>query len=82
LGHITKEGPPILRRLFIQAARASLRGKKMAGTQWKEWYEQLAKRRGKKIATVALARKIAEVCYAIVRDGTVWDPSRLRSTTP
>lgn len=82
LGHITKEGPPILRRLFIQAARAALRSKAMMGTKWKQWYERLAKRRGAKIATVALARKIAEVCYAIVRDGTVWDPSRLRSTAP
>lgn len=82
LGHISKEGPPILRRLFVQAARISSRSKGLMGTRWKKWFDRLAKRRGKKIATVALARKIAEVCYAIIRDGSVWDPSRLRLTNP
>jgi transposase len=82
LGHISKEGPPVLRRLFVQAARRSSQSKAFQGTRWKRWFERLVKRRGKKIAIVALARKIAEVCYAIIRDGKAWDPSRLRLTNP
>lgn len=82
LGHISKEGPPILRRLFVQAARRAATSKKLEKTPLRKWHDRLAKRRGKKIATVALARKLAEVCYAIVRDGTVWDPSPSRLTTP
>jgi transposase len=80
LGHISKEGPSVLRRLFIQAARRALKAKKMAGTRWKKWFDHLVKQRGKKIAIVALARKLAEVCYAVIRDGVEFDPSRLRLT--
>ncbi len=82
LGHITKQGPPMLRWLFLQAANAAIRGSQLNGTKWKEWFNKLAKRRGRKIAIVALARKIAETCYVMIRDGTDWDPSRLRPTAP
>jgi hypothetical protein len=33
-------------------------------------------RRGKRIATIALARKLAGILYAIWRDGTVYDGGR------
>jgi hypothetical protein len=33
-------------------------------------------RRGKRIAIVALARKLAGILYAIWRDGSVYDPAR------
>ncbi|MCA9414129.1 MAG: IS110 family transposase [Candidatus Omnitrophica bacterium] len=82
LGHISKEGPSILRRLFVQAARIAARSKQLEKTPLRKWHDRIMNRRGKKIATVSLARKLAEVCYAIIRDGTVWDPSRLRSTNP
>ncbi len=38
------------------------------------WATDLAKTRGKKIAAVALARKLAGVLRARWRDGTVYDP--------
>lgn len=82
LGHITKQGPPVLRWLFLQAANAAIRGRQLNQTKWKGWFTKLARRRGRKIAIVALARKIAETCYAIIRDETEWDPSRLRPTAP
>ncbi len=38
------------------------------------WSLQVEQRRGKKIAVIALARKLAGVLYAIWRDSTVYDP--------
>ena len=78
LGHITKDGPPALRWLLVQAAQAAVRGHQLDRTRWALWFQRLSQRRGRKIAVVALARKLALVSYAIVRDGTEWDPDRLR----
>jgi transposase len=39
----------------------------------KRWAEHLADTRGKRIAVVALARKLAGVLWAMWRDGTVYD---------
>jgi len=78
LGHITREGPAVLRRLLVQAAHAALRGQQLNRTRWKQWYTRLEKRRGRKRAIVALARKLGVLCYALVRDGTRWEPDRLR----
>ena len=41
-----------------------------------QWAEQIAKRRGTYVASVALARKMAGVLFAIWRDGTSYAPSR------
>ncbi len=40
----------------------------------RRWAVALAKTRGKKIAAVALARRLAGVLWAMWRDGTVYDP--------
>ncbi|MGD0679804.1 MAG: hypothetical protein ABSC94_30840 [Polyangiaceae bacterium] len=40
----------------------------------RRWATGLAKTRGKKIAAVALARRLAGVLWAMWRDGTVYDP--------
>ena len=40
------------------------------------WAKQVEQRRGKAIAVVALARKLAGVLYALWRDGTVYDRAR------
>ena len=43
----------------------------------KVWAEAVAHRRGKAIAVVALARRLAGVLWAMWRDGTVYDPAAL-----
>lgn len=80
LGHITKAGPSVLRRLLVQAAHAALLGHQYDRTRWKRWYWKLEQRRGRKIAIVALARKIGLLCYALIRDGSCWNPDKLRRT--
>lgn len=77
LGHITRQGPSVLRRLFVQAAQTASRTKAFQRTRWWKWFHRLQARRGRKIAVVALARKLAEVCYAIIRDGEAWNEKRL-----
>jgi hypothetical protein len=39
---------------------------------------QIAQRRGKATAVVALARKLAGIMFAVWRDGTEFDPQLLR----
>jgi transposase len=73
LGRITKEGPALLRWLLVQNAWVAVE------TDWRFKYKftDLCKRRGKKVAIVAIARRLAEIAYCILRDGVVYDPLRL-----
>jgi hypothetical protein len=38
------------------------------------WANAVADRRGRRVAVVALARKLAGVLYALWRDGSIYDP--------
>lgn len=74
-GHITKAGPRELRSLLVQAAWACWRSKH-SGTLH-AWVEQLAARRGRRIAVVALARRLSRILYAIWRDGSRFEVTKL-----
>ena len=74
-GHITKAGPSALRSILVQAAWACWRSKRN-GTLG-AWVEALARRRGRRIAVVALARRLSRILFAIWRDGTVFQPAVL-----
>jgi transposase len=67
-GHITKVGSRELRSLLVQAAWACWRSKTSATLR--AWVEQLAARRGRRIAVVGLARRLSRILYAIWRDGS------------
>jgi len=58
-GHITKAGPRELRSLLVQAAWACWRSKRSAPLR--AWVEQVAARRGRRIAVVALARRLSRL---------------------
>lgn len=69
-GHITKAGDAGLRRALCQAATVMMnRG---PSTWLRTWPAQIARRRGRKCAMVALARRIAVVLHRMWRDGTVF----------
>jgi transposase len=72
LGSITKQGNRMARAMLVQAAWAILRSRDR-DDPLKRWAEHLVKTRGKRIAVVALARKLAGVLWAMWRDGTVYD---------
>ena len=68
VGRITKAGDAGLRAALYQAATVMLN---RAGPNWlKAWAPRLAKHRGKKRATVALARRIGVVLHRMWRNGT------------
>jgi len=71
---ITKAGSRMLRTLLIQAAWGARRSRKRPPmAQWSVGVEQ---RRGKHVAAVALARKLAGVLFAMWRNGTEYDMTR------
>ncbi len=70
---ITKAGSPRLRWMLVQAAWAARRSR--GAHPMLDWNREVEKRRGKRVAAVALARKLAGILYAIWRDGTTYDPS-------
>jgi transposase len=74
-GHITKAGSRELRSLLIQAAWACWKSRG-SGTL-RAWAERLAGRRGRRIAVVALARRLSRILYAVWRDGTTFDGARV-----
>jgi len=72
LGGITKQGNTHARTLLIQAGWSILRARASADPL-RRWADHVAETRGRKIAVVALARKLAGVLWAMLRDGTVYD---------
>ena len=73
-GRITKRGNSYLRALLVQAAWALVRTKK--GDKLKERFEYMTveKSKSKKKAIVAIARRIGELLYTLMRDGTRHEP--------
>jgi transposase len=67
LGHITRQGSRPLRWALVEAAQHSVRG----SGPLRQDFERIAKRRGNKIAKVAVARKILTLCYYGLRDGEI-----------
>jgi len=72
---ITKAGPPRVRWALTQAAWMFRRTQKSDPLAL--WATEVEKRRGKRIATTALTRRLAGIMYAMWRDGTRYEPSRL-----
>ncbi len=76
-GRITKAGNGRARWLLVEAAWSILRYKKPETLALRLWADRIAARRGKFRAAVALARRLAGILYAMLRDGTVYQPERL-----
>ena len=79
LGRITKAGNGRMRWLLVEAAWQILRSKSPNTAALRAWTLTIAQRRGKRIAVVALARRLAGVLYAMWRDGVAYDPQRIRT---
>jgi hypothetical protein len=60
-GHITKAGNNRMRKLLVQVAVSILRLRSPRTEALRKWATGIAVRRGKKIAIVALARRMSEV---------------------
>ena len=73
-GRITKVGGPRMRALLVQLALSTMRLRKAATAGLWEWASRIEVRRGRKVAAVALARKVAGILYAMMRDGSHFKP--------
>jgi len=71
LGHISKQGNALLRFLLVEAAQAAAR----CNSDWRRRYMHLMMRREKRIAKVAMARKLAVRLYWMWRNN--WQYSQL-----
>jgi transposase len=72
LGHITKQGNALLRFLLVEAAQVTVRSL----PEWRSKYFHPTMRRGRKIAKVAMARKLAVQMYWMMRKA--WDYEQLK----
>lgn len=77
-GRITKRGNARMRSLLVEAAWRIMRSRRSECLALKGWGTQIAARRGKRIAVVALARRLSGILYAMWRDGSEYR----RSSTP
>lgn len=71
---ITKAGPRRVRWTLVQAAWTMARTR--PDDPLVKWFQAVADRRGKKIAIIALARKMAAILYAMWRDQTPYNPQK------
>jgi transposase len=76
LGHISKQGNTLLRFLLVEAAQVTVRSL----PEWRSKYFHLAMRRGRKIAKVAMARKLAIQLYWMMRKE--WDYEQVKRFGP
>ncbi|MGA2477034.1 MAG: IS110 family transposase [Terriglobia bacterium] len=72
LGHISKQGNSLLRFFLVEAAQVTVR----SDPEWRSRFFHLAMRRGRKIAKVAMARKLAVRLYWMWRKG--WDYEQMK----
>ena len=76
LGHNSKQGNALLRFLLVEAAQVTVRSL----PEWRNKYFHLAMRRGRKIAKVAMARKLAIQLFSMMRKE--WDYEQVRKFGP
>jgi transposase len=72
LGHITKQGSSVMRFLLVEAAQVTVRSL----PEWRSKYLHLVLRRGRKIAKVAMARRLAVQLFWMMRKE--WDYEQLK----
>ena len=73
LGHISKQGNSLLRFLLVEAAQVTVR----CDPRWRNQFFHLAMRRGRKIAKVAMARRLAVRLYWMWR--RAWNYEQLEN---
>jgi transposase len=79
-GRITKHGSRLVRSLLVEVAWAGLR--------YNSWVREAflrisgGKKSRRKIAIVAVGRQLLVRCWAMLRDGTIWQPPPLTLAKP
>jgi transposase len=74
LGHISKRGDGYVRTLFIHGARAVLNHAPRKTDRLSRWATEVMRRRGRNVAAVALANKMARIAWVILARGERYQP--------
>ncbi|MDP9179066.1 MAG: IS110 family transposase [Gemmatimonadota bacterium] len=78
IGRITKAGNSRVRYLLVEAGWRIMRSRSEETAALRAWALLIAGRRGKRIAVVALARRLAGILYAMWRDNSPYNAGNLR----
>jgi transposase len=71
---ITRRGDPYLRSILVHGARAVVSQAHKKDDSLSRWLTELAKRSHPNVAAVALANKTVRIAWAMLRNGTDYDP--------
>ena len=74
---ISKRGDSYLRTLLIHGARAVIRTAKHKEDRLSQWINALVERRHPNIAAAALANKTTRIAWAMLRNGTDYQPNHV-----
>ena len=77
-GRVMRSAHPYVQALLVQAAWRVCRSRDPRTSALRTWARAIEHRRGKKIAIVALARRLARILYAMWRDEVDYQPARIR----
>jgi transposase len=77
MGHINRDGRHEVRKVLLQCAHTVARMKSYDSRPLRDFFERVMKKRGKKIAVVALARKLLTIAYGVLKSGNPYDPKML-----
>jgi transposase len=78
---ITASGQSMMRGLLVQGAHSMMNARKTREPM-AEWAAAIQARSNRKRAVCALARRLAVVMWAMLRDGTSYDPLKTRPRAP
>jgi transposase len=78
-GRVMRSAHPYVQALLVQAAWRVCRSCDPRTSALRTWARAIEHRRGKKIAIVALARRVARILYAMWRDEVDYQESRIRT---
>ena len=73
---ISKRGDAYVRSLLVHGARSMIRAAKNKDDRLSLWVTRLASTRHANVATVAMANKTARIAWAMIRNGTAYQPDR------
>ncbi len=76
---ISKRGDAYLRTLLIHGARSVIRTAKAKDDRLSQWVTRLAARRHPNVAAAALANKTTRMAWAMLKNGTDYQPDRVTS---
>jgi len=77
-GGVVRAAHPRVQALLVQAAWRVWRSTHADTRALREWARAIGHRRGRRVAIVALARRLARVLFAMWRDGRDFEPARIR----